>query len=146
MTDDNMIARVSLAIAEAESCSDWWRDLSPGLRIGNNRLDRRPGSGLTAEAYLATEVMTNARGVVNILENNDPRDPIAKLRNVTHYAWVLEEFAKSGTRLLPFYHHMGHAFLPCHPCQLRNDNSQRCLGPIQRQYGNRLCVTSVPFA
>jgi len=25
MTDDNMIARVALAIAEAEGCSNWWR-------------------------------------------------------------------------------------------------------------------------
>ena len=65
-------------------------ELTSGLRIGNYRLDRRLGSGLTAEAYLATEVMTNAKRVVKIFENNDPPDPIAKLRNVAHYAWVLE--------------------------------------------------------
>ena len=97
--------------------------LDPGFRIENYQVVRRLGSGLTAEAYLAVEVMTGAQRVVKVFANKDSRDPIKRQRDFAHYAWVLETISKAGTRILPSYHHMGHVFLPSSGPEGTDDNS-----------------------
>lgn len=97
--------------------------LGQGFRIGIYRVIRRLGSGATAEAYLANEVMTGAQRVVKIFANNDGRDQIKRQRDFAHYAWVLETISRAGSRILPLYHHMGHVFLPPSGPEGSDDNS-----------------------
>lgn len=83
--------------------------LPKGYRIGHYRIDKRLGSGCTAEAYLATEVPTWAPRVIKIYDRFEDRQRIQNLKDFAHYCWFMEEFSHEA--LLPRYHHMGHFFL-----------------------------------
>jgi serine/threonine protein kinase len=84
-------------------------ELDPGFRIGNYRVEKRLGSGWTAETYLVEEIPTHAQRALKIYDRFEDTQRIKNLKDFAHYCWFLEQVSFAG--LLPRYYHFGHILL-----------------------------------